>query len=74
MIRCGLGVGLSMEVVGVDLLRGEGVMVRVECVVESWRMRLFINVSSFPVSRYFRWDLESSSACFWVCVRVGMRP
>ena len=74
MIRCGLGVGLSMEVVGVDLLRGEGVMVRVECAVESWCMRLFINVSSFPVSRYFRWDLESSSACFWVCVRVGMRP
>ena len=44
-----------------------GVVVRV-C------MRLFMVVSSSPVSRYLRWDLESSSACCWVCIRVGIRP
>ena len=33
-----------------------------------------MDVSSSPVSRYLRWDLESSSACCWVCVRVGIRP
>ena len=37
-------------------------------------MRLCMVVSSSPVSKYFRWALESSSACCWVCVRVGIRP
>ena len=74
LIGCGVDIGMSVEVGGVCLLRRGGVMGSVECVDESWRMRLFMNVSSAPVSRYFRWDLESSSACFWVCVRVGMRP
>ncbi len=57
---------MSVEVGGVCSLRRGGVKGSVECVDESWRMRLFMNVSSAPVSRYFRWDLESSSACFWV--------
>ena len=74
LIGCGVDIGMFVEVGGVCLLRKGGVMGSVECVDESWRMRLFMNVSSAPVSRYFRWDLESSSACFWVCVRVGMRP
>ena len=71
---CGVDIGMSVEVGGVCLLRRGGVMGCVECAVESWRMRLFMNVSSAPVSRYFMWVLESSSACFWVCVRFGMRP
>ena len=33
-----------------------------------------MDASSSPVSRYLRWDLESSSACCWVCVRVEIRP
>jgi hypothetical protein len=32
------------------------------------------NVSSSPVITYLRWDLESASACCWVCMSVGMRP
>ena len=37
-------------------------------------MRLCIVVSSSPVSKYLRWALESTFACCWVCVRVGIRP
>ena len=33
-----------------------------------------MDVSSSPVSKYFRRDRKSSSACCWVCVRVGIRP
>ena len=74
MVGGRVGIGLSLEVGGVCLLRREGVREGVECMVVRLCMRLFMNVSSSPVSKYFRWDLESSSACFWVCVRVGMRP
>ena len=37
-------------------------------------MRLITYVSSSPVIMYLRWDRESDSAWYWVCVRVGMRP
>jgi hypothetical protein len=37
-------------------------------------MRLVTYVSSSPVITYLRWDCDSDSACFWMCVRVGMRP
>ena len=56
------------------LLR-RGVFRVVDCcgAVRIW-MRLFTNGSSSHVSVYVRWDLDNSSACRWVCVRVGMRP
>ena len=74
MIGGRVGTGVSLEVGGARLLRRENVREVFEGVVVRLCMRLCMNVSSSPVSRYFKWDLESSSACCWVCLRVGMRP
>ena len=74
MVGVGVSSGVSLGVGWVFLLlrgrvrvAGWGVVVRV------W-MRLLTNVSSSPVSTYFRWDRDNDSACCWVCLRVGMRP
>ena len=68
---------------------GSGVPLEVdwECVLRLARVRLWgwgevrrlmtrlcTVMSSSPVRMYFRWDLDSASACCWVCVRVGMHP
>jgi hypothetical protein len=74
MVGGRVGSGMSLEVGWVCLLRRERVRGATWGVLVRLCMRLFMDVSSSPVSRYFRWDLESSSACCWACVRVGIRP
>ncbi len=69
------GVGsVSVEVGWVRGLRLKGVRVTRGGGVVRLCMRLLTNVSSSPVSTYFRWDLDNASACCWVCVSVGMHP
>ena len=74
MVGVRVGSDMSLEVGWVCLLRRERVREAGCGVVVRLCMRSFTNVSSSPVSMYFRWDLDNASACCWVCVRVGMRP
>ena len=64
MIDGRVGTGVVLEVGGVRLLRRENVREVFGDVVVRSCTRLCMNVSSSPVSRYFRWDLEMPFYCY----------